>query len=254
MDTTGNTLLVTGGSSGIGLAIAKAFLELGNRVIICGRDSHKLAQVKELYPEIYPFKCDITQPNEVSNLFANIRHRFGRLNLLVNNAGVLNSYDFVNDEDAFVSSQQEINTNILGTVCVTKAALPMLLNEAESALINISSIVALVPTSNMCVYSATKAALHAFSRSIRYQLRDTSVKVLEVLPPFVDTEPVRHIKDKGKVHPNIVAKHLVRGLQVNQSEIIIGSARALHVAHRLSPAQAERILQRRIDCALKASS
>jgi uncharacterized oxidoreductase len=252
MKTTENTVLVTGGSSGIGLAIAKAFLASNNQVIICGRDPEKLAQANQIHPELHTVTCDITQSDEVNDLFGKIHDQFGGLNLLVNNAGILNRCEFVSDEDAFAKGEQEININLLGTLRVTKAALPLLLNEAESALVNISSIVALVPASNMGIYSATKAALHSFSRSLRHQLHNTPVRVFEVLPPFVDTEPVKHIKDKGKMAPDKVAEFLIKGLQTNQSEIIIGPAKALYIAQRLSPTQAERILQRRIAAASKA--
>jgi short-subunit dehydrogenase involved in D-alanine esterification of teichoic acids len=251
MKTNGNTVLITGGSSGIGLAIAKAFLNLNNQVIICGRNQQKLAQASQTHPELHTFLCDITKPDEVSEMFTAIRSQFGGLDLLVNNAGTLQFYDFIKDEDALISGEQEIETNLLGTLRVTKAALPLLLNSKESAVVTISSIVALVPSASMGIYSSTKAALHSFSRSLRHQLQHTTVKVFEVMPPFVDTEPVKHI-NASKVSPTEVASALIKGLRANKYEIIIGPAKALYFAHRFSPTQAEEILKRLVATALKA--
>lgn len=252
MKTNGNTVLITGGSSGIGLALAKALLNLNNQVIICGRNQQKLAQASQTHPELHTFLCDITKPDDVSEMFAAIKSQFGDLNLLVNNAGIIRFYDFIFDEDALISAEQEIETNLLGTLRVTKAALPLLLNSKESAVVTISSIVALVPSASMAIYSSTKAALHSFSRSVRHQLQDTTVKVFEVMPPFVDTEPVKRINDGGKVSPTEVAKALIKGLRANKYEIRIGPAKALYFAHRLSPTQAEEILKRRVAAASKA--
>ncbi|MBD2361376.1 SDR family oxidoreductase [Anabaena minutissima FACHB-250] len=237
-----NTVLITGGSSGIGLAIAKAFLNLNNQVIICGRNQQKLAQASQTYPQLHTFLCDITQPDQVSEMFTAIKSQFGELNLLVNNAGIIKFYDFIHDEDALNSGEEEIATNLLGTLRVTKSALPLLLNSKESAIVTLSSIVALVPSANIGIYAATKAALHSFSRSLRQQLEQTTVKVFEVMPPFVDTEAIQHIK-ADKVSPDEVAEALIKGLRTNNYEIRVGPAKALYFAHRLSPAKAEDILK-----------
>ncbi|MEH2169608.1 MAG: SDR family NAD(P)-dependent oxidoreductase [Nostoc sp.] len=251
MKTNGNTVLITGGSSGVGLAIAKAFLNLNNQAIICGRNQQKLAQASQTCPGLHTFVCDITKPNEVREMFTAIRSQFGNLNILINNAGTIRFYDFIHDEDAFINGEQEIQTNLLGTLSVTKAALPLLLKTEESAIVTISSIVALVPSPKMLIYSSTKAALHSFSCSLRQQLQQTSVKVFEVMPPFVDTEAVKQI-NTSKVSPTEVAEALIKGLRTNNYEIRIGPAKALYFAHRFSPITAENILKQIIATALKA--
>lgn len=186
-------------------------------------------------------------------MFTAIKSQFGNLNILVNNAGTIKFYDFIHDEDALTNGEQEIQTNLLGTLYVTKAALPLLLNTPESAIVTISSIVGLVPSPSMLVYSSTKAALHSFSRSLRQQLQQTPVKVFEVMPPFVNTEAVKQI-NTSKVSPTEVAEALIKALRTNNYEIRIGPAKALYFAHRFSPAKAEGILKQLIATALKAKA
>ncbi|QLE58178.1 SDR family oxidoreductase [Nostoc sp. TCL26-01] len=246
-----NTVLITGGSSGIGLAIAQALLNLNNRVIICGRNQQKLAQASQAYPQLHTFLCDVTKPDQVSEMFTAIKSQFGNLNLLVNNAGIIKFYDFLHDEDAVISGEEEIATNLVGTLRVTKAALPLLLNSPESAIVNLSSIVALVPSATTAIYSATKAAVHSFSCSLRQQLQPNNIKVFEVMPPFVDTEAIKQI-NTDKVSPAEVAEALIKGLRTNNYEIRLGPAKALYFVHRLSPTKAEGILKQLVAKALKS--
>jgi len=243
VNTRGNTVLVTGGASGIGLAIARAFSDLGNRVLICGRNPEALGEAKRANPEFHVFQCDVTQPDQVQMMFGMIAERHADLNVLVNNAGVAFLSDFLHDDEVLAKAQREVETNLLGTLRVTKAALPLLLSKGAAAIVTISSAVALVPVPSTAIYSATKAALHSLSVSLRYQLRGTSVKVFEVMPPTVDTEVGRNIGGR-RLAPRDVAKAVVAGFRRNAHEIRMGAAKALYVAYRISPGLAEHILRR----------
>ncbi len=242
MNTHGNTVLVTGDASGIGLAISEAFSGLGNRVLVCGRNPHKLEEAKRANPAFHVFRCDITKPNHVEMMFGAIAEQHGDLNILVNNAGSLIPSDFPFDDEALSKTEQEIETNLHGTLRVTKAALPFLLRNGDAAVITISSIVAIVPMPRTAIYSATKAALHSFSMSLRHQLRGTRVRVFEVMPPTVDTEIGRALRGR-RLSPGTVAQAVVAGLERETFEIRLGPAKALYALHRLSPALAERVLR-----------
>jgi uncharacterized oxidoreductase len=243
MNAHGNTVLVTGGGSGIGLAIAQAFAKLGNRVLICGRDPDKLAQAKRATPELHIYQCDITQPDQVGRMFGTIAEQHGGISVLVNNAGTASLSDFLFDEEVLAKAQREIETNLVGTLRVTKAALPQLLDKRDAAIMTITSAVALVPLPPAAIYSATKAALHSLSISLRYQLRGTHVRVFEVMPPTVDTEMGRNIGG-ARLFPRDVAQAVVAGFQKDRYEIRMGAAKALYAAYRVSPGLAEHLLRR----------
>jgi uncharacterized oxidoreductase len=239
----GNTVLVTGGASGIGLAIAQAFSERGSRVLISGRNPEKLAQAKRANPEFHVYQCDITRQDQVKMMFQEIADEHADLNVLVNNAGVAFLSDFLFDDELMAKAQQEVETNVLGTLRVTKAALPLLLSKGEAAIITISSAVALVPLPTTANYSATKAALHSLSVSLRYQLRGTHVRVFEIMPPTVDTEMGRNIGGR-RLSPRDVARAVIAGFERDTYEIRMGPAKALYAAYRVSPRLAEYILRR----------
>lgn len=243
MELHGKTVLVTGGASGIGLAMAQAFSELGNRVLICGRNPEKLAQAERINPEFRVFRCDVTQSDQVGTMFEAIADQHADLSILVNNAGIAFPSDFLVDEEVLLKSQRMVETNLLGTFRVTKAALPLLLRNNGAAIVTVSSAVAIVPLPATAIYSATKAALHSFSVSLRYQLRATRVRVFEVMPPTVDTEMGREIGG-GRLSPREVARAVVAGIQRNTYEIRMGPAKALYAAYRVSPGLAEYMLRR----------
>jgi len=188
MELSDNTVFITGGASGIGFALAKGFLDLKNTVIICGRNSDKLKQVKERFPEIHVIRCDVSNEEEVKQAFEFIKNTFGSLNILVNNAGIQYRLDFREDRDAFKKIDEEININFRAVVRLTNVFISLLEKAPQSAIVNVSSGLGIVPKKSAPGYCATKAAVHAFSKSLRYQLEETSIKVIELFPPFTDTE------------------------------------------------------------------
>ena len=184
-----NTIFITGGTSGIGKGLAEAFHRLGNQVIISGRREDRLRNVCAANPGMRYFVLDMTDPFSIRNTARKVIDEFPTLNCVFNNSGVQRRHDFASgkpiDDSAMLA---EIQTNLLGLIRVSVEFLPHLKNQPDATLLNVSSGLAFVPIAVFPVYCATKAAVHSFSLSLRRQLRDTNVKVIELIPPYVATE------------------------------------------------------------------
>ena len=241
MRCTGNTIVITGGASGIGLAIARAFLTRQNQVIAVGRSVDKLNAAKAEAPGLQTLACDITDEASIRLAMDRIAADYPRFNILVNAAGFSRACRFAQDDGAIELARTEINTNLLGTVMVTKLALPHLLKQNDAAVVTISSGIALAPHLGEPTHSATKAALHAFCRCLRAQLKETSVRVFEVMPPLTDTALTKTVKGK-KLRPEDVANAVLGGIDRDAYEIHVGIVKALAFLARLSPALAARIV------------
>jgi short-subunit dehydrogenase involved in D-alanine esterification of teichoic acids len=239
----GRTVLITGGSAGIGLATAEAFRAAGSEVIICGRDAARLQQAREIVPGIQAVRCDLARDEEIERLVATVRQDFPTLSILVNNAGVLHTNDVLAGTGGHQWITDEVRVNLIAPMALTSLLLPILQQQESSAIVIVSSGLALTPLASAPVYSATKAALHSFSHALRYRLNGTSVKVVEVLPPFVDTGMTRGLT-APKIAPETVARAIVRGIERDRHDVRIGQIRSLHLLSRLSPSFAERVLNR----------
>jgi uncharacterized oxidoreductase len=240
MNMTQNVILITGGATGIGLALAEIFLKKGNEVIICNRRKNKLDEAKFKLPNLYTFQCDIAKEEDRKKLIELITTEFGNLNILVNNAGIQNEIDFRKGLIDLQNNESEIDINFKVPVLLSAQIIPYLIKQKESAIINISSGLAFAPISIMPVYCATKAALHSFSMSLRHQLRKTSVKVFEIIPPTVDTELDRGARDKrGQtdrgIRTEIVAVSAVEAIENDKYEVAIGQAQFLVDNSRKEP-------------------
>ena len=187
MKTENNTVLITGGASGIGFALAGKFLGAGNTVILCGRREGKLKEAKAKYPQAHTRKCDVGDPKEREALCAWATKEFPALNVVVNNAGVQNRIA-LRETPAWETLHEELAINLDAPIHLTALLLPHLLKQKEAALVNVTSGLAFSPLANVPVYSATKAALRSFTLSLRHQLLGTSVSVVEIIPPAVDTD------------------------------------------------------------------
>lgn len=187
MNLTGNTIFITGGGSGIGRALAEALHAKGNKVIISGRRQNVLEEVVKANPGIDYVLLDIEDPKSIANVAADLIAKYPTLNVLLNNAGIMkpDGVDGVVD-DAVIAST--VTTNLLGPVRMTSALIEQLKKQPAAYIINVTSGLAFTPLALTAVYSATKAALHSLSLSQRYLLRNTNVKVLELAPPYVQTE------------------------------------------------------------------
>jgi uncharacterized oxidoreductase len=187
MNISGNTILITGGATGIGYAIAEYFLEAGNEVIICGRRKEKLLEAQNNHPEFHIRECNIADEMDRRNLVEWIYANFRGLNILVNNAGIQRDIDFTKGVSEFSAVENEIKINLEAPIILTGLLIPHLTGKKEASIINISSGLGFVPAARMPVYSATKAGLHAFSMALRHQLINSGIKVYELVPPAVDT-------------------------------------------------------------------
>lgn len=188
MQTSGNTILITGGGSGIGRALAEAFHRRGNRVIVAGRRASALEDVARANPGIETVVLDVTDPQDIARVAAKIAADYPTLNALVNNAGIMQTEDWRAADVNTGIAEATIATNLLAPIRLTAALLPLLRKQAKSAILNVSSGLAFLPLALTPTYSATKAAIHSFSESLRYQFAGTNVDVVEIVPPYVQTE------------------------------------------------------------------
>lgn len=185
---TNQTVLITGGTAGIGLALAKRFHARGNTVIVCGRDREKLTTAKSLLPGLITLRADVASADERAKLFATVTRDFPGLSVLVNNAGIQNQPPPMLELQDWNAHAQEIAINLEAPVHLSMLALPFLAHKSGAAIINITSGLAFVPIARMPVYCATKAALHSFTQSLRYQAKSAGVTVIELAPPAVNTD------------------------------------------------------------------
>ena len=188
MEIANRTVLVTGGTSGIGLGIAEAFQKAKSRVIVCGRDREKLEKVKERFPDITGLQCDVGDAGQREKLAAEVLRRFPDLDILVNNAGIQRYIDLKKGRSELKAGEDEIAINFVAVVDLTSLFIGHLLKKPSAAVINVSSGLGFMPMLNTPVYNATKAAIHTYSLVLRQQLKDTSVKVVEIVPTMVDTD------------------------------------------------------------------
>ena len=188
MDISGNSILITGGATGIGYAFAEAFLEAGNEVIICGRKEERLAEAKRNHPELHIKVCNVTEESDRKSLIEWIKTSFSRLNILINNAGIQRDIDLTKGISGFMAGENEIRINLEAPIILTGLFAPLLAGKNGAAIINVSSGLGFVPAAKMPVYSASKAGVHAFSMATRLQLSKVGIKVFEVVPPAVDTD------------------------------------------------------------------
>ncbi len=188
MNVTGNTMVITGGTSGIGRGLAEAFHDRGNRVIITGRRQVLLDEITERRRGMVGLHLDLDDPTSLPRLAADVRERFPELNVLVANAGVSHAERMAADDWDATVARSIIETNILGVLRVTAAFLPTLRRRRDSVLMATSSNLAFVPRADLPTYCASKAFLHSWLQSLRHQLRGIPVEVLELAPPYVRTE------------------------------------------------------------------
>lgn len=187
MDLNSHTVLITGGASGIGLALAERFLQAGSTVIICGRREDKLREAQEQHPEVITRVCDVAKEDERVSLHEWAVGEFPQLNVLVNNAGIQQRVR-VTDPVDWASVSQEIAINFDAPVHLSLLFIKHLLGQTNAAIINVTSGLAFSPLARVPVYCATKSALRSFTLSLRRQLEGTSIKVIEIIPPAVNTD------------------------------------------------------------------
>ena len=188
MNITGNTILVTGGGSGIGRGLAEALQALGNQVIIAGRRKAALEETVAANPGMKFLTLDIEDRMAIRSFATRVASEFPTLNVLINNAGIMRPEDLLAQQHDLADAEAIVATNLLGPIRLTAALLPLLRKQAHSTIINVTSGLAFVPLAHTPTYNATKAAIHSYTLSLRYQLRKTTTEVLEIIPPYVQTD------------------------------------------------------------------
>jgi uncharacterized oxidoreductase len=187
MQLASNTILVTGGASGIGLALADRFARAGSTVIVCGRRADKLTEAQGQVPALKTITCDLSTPDGRVSFASRVTRDFPALDVLVNNAG-MQRYPKLTDNEDWAATHEEIAINLEAPIHLTRLLMPHLLARPRAAVVNVTSGLSFVPLARAPIYCATKAALHSFTLSLRRQLKDTKVEVVEIVPPAVDTD------------------------------------------------------------------
>src|SRR5437763_4677959 len=237
MNLKGRTILITGGSSGIGLAFALKFAELGNKVIVTGRRRAVLDEVKAKYPKLHTIQSDVADPAQIAALAARIKADFPKLDVLMNNAGIMIHRNLTSPAADLAELMAEMNINVGGVIGTTSAFIDIL-TANKGTVINTSSALAFVPLPAAPIYSATKAAIHSYTQSLRFQLEETGVEVIELMPPAVKTDLAADISDGDGVTV-ITTDELVKQsfalLKAGAVEIRPGQSKQLALMRRLAP-------------------
>jgi uncharacterized oxidoreductase len=242
LDVSANTVLITGGATGIGFALAEKFVDAGSVVIVCGRRKNKLQTTRRKLPPLNVMQCDISAESERRRLLHWATTRFPNLNILVNNAGIQRQMDFTSPtvNKPLSPKDDEVTINLASPIRLCALFTPILLKRRRAAIVNISSGLAFVPIAMMPVYCATKAAIHSFTVSLRHQLKDTSVRVFEAAPPTTDTELDATFAGEQEqayrgTSPQEVASAIIEGIRADKPEMLIGQAKGLYQAALRDP-------------------
>jgi uncharacterized oxidoreductase len=239
MELKNSTILITGGTSGIGLEFVKQLIDHGANIVITGRDIFKLEQAKKQFPKIQIFQSDVSEPNDIEQLYAQVTEGFPNLNIIINNAGQMRLIDLQAAELSLENITREINANLSGTIQMVHRFLPHLLKAKSAAIVNVSSAIAFMPYSSAPVYSASKSGVHAYTKALRLQLEKTNVKVFEVIPPGVNT----NLQNDWVLKPNPgqmmdvdrMVSAAIKGLLKDKLEIKPGLTAIVKFVSRIAP-------------------
>ena len=236
----GRTILITGGTSGIGFELAKQLMARRNTVVITGRDPLKLAEAKSSLPGVHTFQSDAGNPDDIRSLREQVLAKFPALNTLVNNAGIMRNLN-LNTPRPLTDVTQELEINLSGPVQMVQEFLPHLKSRPDALLVNVTSGLAFVPFPLSPVYSAAKAGLHAFTRCLRTQLQGSTVRVVELAPPGVETRLFRaefekEMKNEKGMPVDVLVTKAIAGIEANKTEIRPGLSNLLYILSRLAPA------------------
>ncbi len=236
MKTTGNTVLIIGGSAGIGFEMAKELSKKFNNVIITGRNEDRLSNALAKLKNVSGIISDISSREDTDRMVKKINADFKDLNMIINNAGRALIHNVATDTDGYKFAEEEMLTNYLSIIRLNQLLLPVLEKQKEAAIVNVSSVVAIVPGS-LSTYSASKAALHSYTQSLRILLtkENSSVKVFEVMPPLVNTELSAAIGGENGIPPLQVATEFLEGLAKDELEIHVGQTQYIYDLYLQSP-------------------
>jgi len=233
MKLTDNTVFITGGGTGIGRGLAAEFHKRGNTVIIAGRRKERLEETVKEFPSMHYVVLDAENPDNIKSVAKQLVKDFPKLNVLINNAGIMQFDDLSTEVDEKILTST-IATNVLGPIRVTSAFVEHLKKQESAYILNVSSVLAFMPLTVTGVYSATKAAVHSYSLSLRYKLKNSSVKVLEVIPPWVQTDLLNSNEEPRAMPLKPFIEQTMEALATDAHEILVEIARPLrnNVGHQ----------------------
>jgi uncharacterized oxidoreductase len=232
MNLTGNTMLITGGGSGIGRALAEAWQAQGNQIVIAGRRKQALDETVAANPGMKSCQLDIEDPAAIRRFAAELTAAHPNVNVLVNNAGIMRAENLLHQQEDLADATSIVTTNLLGPIRLTAALLPHLVKQPHATTVNVSSGLAFVPLSLTPTYCATKAAMHSYTVSLRYQLKSTRVEVLELIPPYVATDLMSGRSDpRAMPLPAFIAEAMeIFKQQPTPAEICVEAVKPLRLA------------------------
>ena len=237
MKLTGRTILITGGSAGIGLAFALKFLEFGNQVIVTGRRQSVLDEVKAKHPKLHTVQSDVADPTQIAVLARRVKAGYPKLDVLMNNAGIMLHKNLKVPAADLDGLMAEVNINVGGVIRTTSAFIDIL-TANKGTVINLSSGLAFVPLPSAPIYSATKAAVHAYTQSLRFQLEETGVEVIDLMPPAIKTDMTSELRE-GEGIALMTTDHLIKksfaAFKAGKLEIRPGQSNQLAFLRRLAP-------------------
>jgi uncharacterized oxidoreductase len=239
MKMTGRTVLITGGTSGIGLELARQLIARGNTVIVTGRSLAKLEAAKEAVPQLHVFQSDVSDPSSIESLYKAVSDPFPMLDTLVNNAGAMRNIK-LDRQHQLNDLTTEVDGNLKGPMWMVQAFLPLLLRQKRGLIVNVSSGLAFIPFPAAPIYSASKAAVHAYTQCLRAQLDGTRVSIVELAPPGTETplfrgEFAEEMKSEKGMNVGVLVERAIAGIEAGKSEIRPGLSNVLKIASRVAP-------------------
>lgn len=235
MEISNSTVIITGGSSGIGLEMCRQLIERKNKVIACSRSLDKLALAKKLLPDLIIYGCDIAQESECVSFADWIKKNHPETNVLINNAAIVSSTNFVEDELILEKMNDEAATNLIAPIRLIKLLYPVLIKNTNSKIINITTGLVYVPRTIYTFYNATKAALHSFTQVLRDQLQKENIQIIEVLFPAVDTPWHKGSPPKIAITSEKAVSEMLKGIGNGKVEVRVSKVRLLYFISRLFP-------------------
>jgi len=236
MNLKNNTVLITGGSSGIGFELSKVLVQKGNTVIICGKSNEKLLTAMKVEPKLITYQCDLANAKECEDMVKIIKETHPKLNILVNNAAIVHKIDFLKEEKALEFAENEYQTNHLAPIRLIRLLHNSISSNESPAIINITTGLIYAPRVIYPFYNSSKSALHSFTQTLRIRLKDEKTKVIEVMFPAVNTPWHKGTPPKIAIPVEDAVSQMIKGLEKGKTEIRVGGTKILYLVSRIAPA------------------
>lgn len=243
MELQGVKVLITGGTSGIGRRTVELLRKENAQIIVVAKDPIKLNQLSEEGYVAGVYSCNLADPQAVSQLAEQLTYDHPDLQILINNAAIQYNIGFDDEASTPQLITDELNTNLLAPLLLTRILMPSLAKQKQAAIVNVTTGLALVPKVNSAVYCGSKGGLRIFTQALQNQLAGTSIRAIEIVPPVVDT-PMTAGRGRNKLSPDRVAHEIIQAIKGNRDEILVGKSKLLHWVARVSPRMARRIMRK----------